>query len=227
MSRDEFLSEVKARMLQLIAHTGHSPHRWKHGMSVLLEKKPGVRLVDKLRGILLLEGDCNMYNKVIFGVRMLDNAYSAGVIPRENHAQRGSTALEVAFLRLLTLDISRQRRHFMALASVDAANCYDRVGHSFLSLACRAMGLPVQAIKVMTTTLSRMKFYLRSGYGDSARHYGADPDNPLEGLCQGSGAAPEVWLVVSSMLIHYMRDEGCDITITSSMSSTILRLCTW
>ena len=77
IARDEFLSEGKARMLQLIAHTGHSPHRWKHLMSVFLENKPGIRLFDKLRGVLLLEGDCNMYNKVIFGVRMLDNAYSA------------------------------------------------------------------------------------------------------------------------------------------------------
>ena len=29
------------------------------------------------------------------------------------------------------------------------------------------------------------------------------------------------------MLIHYMCNKGCDITITSSMSSTILRLCAW
>ena len=226
-AKDDVLSECKAMKLDLIARCGYSPNRWGHGMSCLLEKKPGVRLVNKLRGILLLEGDCNMFNKVIFGIRMIDRGTKANVIPQENHARRGSTAIEVAFLRLLTLDVSRQRRHFMAMASVDAANCYDRVGHTFLSLACQAFGTPVSAVKVMTHTLAKMKFYLRSGFGDSTRFFGGDPDNPMEGLCQGSGAAPAVWLVVSALLIHYMQEQGCNIEIRSALSASILRLCSW
>ena len=50
-----------------------------------------------------------MFKKVIFGIRMIDCGTKVNVIPQENHARRGSTAIEVAFLRLLTLDVSRQR----------------------------------------------------------------------------------------------------------------------
>ena len=144
-----------------------------------------------------------MCNKVIFGIQMIDSGNKAKVIPQENHAHRGSTSIEVAFLRLLTLDISRQRRHCMAMASVGAANCYNCVGHTFLSLACQSFGTPVSAVKVMTHTLAKMKFYLRSGFGDSTRFFGGDPDNPMEGLCQYNDTAPAVWLVISSILIHY------------------------
>jgi hypothetical protein len=47
--------------------------RWSKGLSVMLEKMFGIRLVSKLRSILLMEADFNDMNKEVYGVRMLDN----------------------------------------------------------------------------------------------------------------------------------------------------------
>ena len=102
---------------------------------------------------------------------MIDCTDAAGVITHDNHTHRGSTALEVEFLQLLTLEASQQCRHFMTMLSVDAANCYVHVGRTFLSLACQDMGLHVEEIKVMTHMLDQIKFFLRSGFGDSARFF--------------------------------------------------------
>ena len=44
---------------------------WPRGLSVMLEKKPGVTLIEKLRAILLMESDSNASYKEIFGNRML------------------------------------------------------------------------------------------------------------------------------------------------------------
>ena len=110
---------------------------------------------------------------------MIEKADSAGIIFRENHAQSGSTALEVEFLWFLMMDISHQRRYFMAFTLIHAANCYDCVGHAFLSLACRTRGPSSEEIKVMNLTFVHIQFFLRSGFGSPTRFYGADPNNPL------------------------------------------------
>jgi hypothetical protein len=42
---------------------------------MMLEKTLGVTLVTKLRTILLMEGDFNAANKIVYGIQMLDNAW--------------------------------------------------------------------------------------------------------------------------------------------------------
>ena len=49
----------------------------------MLEKTLGVTLVTKLRAILLMEGDFNTTNKIVYGVRMLQNARKHNQMPEE------------------------------------------------------------------------------------------------------------------------------------------------
>jgi len=51
------LMNFECRTLTLIARSGIPPERWSKGLQVMLEKTEGVSLVDKLRFILLMEGD--------------------------------------------------------------------------------------------------------------------------------------------------------------------------
>jgi hypothetical protein len=46
-------------------------------------KALGVTLVTKLRAILLMEGDFNAMNKIVYGTRMLDNARKYQLMPEE------------------------------------------------------------------------------------------------------------------------------------------------
>jgi hypothetical protein len=48
--------------------------RCARGLSVMLEKILGCDLITKLRFILLMEGDFNASNKIIFGKRIMDKA---------------------------------------------------------------------------------------------------------------------------------------------------------
>ncbi len=63
-----------------LAH-GIQLERWSWGLSVMLEKTLGVTLVTKLRAILLMEGDFNATNKIVYGVRMLQNARKHNQMP--------------------------------------------------------------------------------------------------------------------------------------------------
>jgi hypothetical protein len=50
-------------------------------LASLLEKVAGVALVNKLRGILLMEGDFNYMNKWVFGHKAIDKLYALGYVP--------------------------------------------------------------------------------------------------------------------------------------------------
>jgi hypothetical protein len=52
-----YLTEVDTIMANLPYRFGFSPQRWRKGLDVMIEKKPGVRQLSKLRAILLYEAD--------------------------------------------------------------------------------------------------------------------------------------------------------------------------
>ena len=74
--------------LNLVTRCGAPLSRWKNGLQVLLEKVPGVALVDKLQAILLMEGDFNFYNKWIFGHVEVDKLYEMDIFQKINIVKR-------------------------------------------------------------------------------------------------------------------------------------------
>ena len=51
-------------LLQIVCKLGHSLSRRKQGITVMLEKKKGCIILEKLREILLVEADLNMVKNV-------------------------------------------------------------------------------------------------------------------------------------------------------------------
>ncbi len=96
---------------------------------------------------------------------------------------------------------------------VDADNCYDRICHPMASMIFQAVGMPTPAIVSMLSTIQDMKFFLRTGYGDSAGYAGG-ADNTLvdpiktQGMCQGNGALPAAWMVTSIPMIAVQCNKG-------------------
>ena len=70
----DYISQFHALQILLALKKGIALEWWSKGLSVMLEKTLGVRLVSKLRAILLMEADFNTMNKKVYGIRMLDNA---------------------------------------------------------------------------------------------------------------------------------------------------------
>ena len=207
-AKSELLSGFLAKQVTLIARTGHPPKRWSKGLTVMLEKVAGLALVNKLRAILLMEADFNMHNKIIFGRRMLDAARDAGMIPEEHFSDKEHTAEDGKFSNILMSDLSRQKRQRMCSISADAGNCYDRIHHAIMALVFLALGVPTGAITAMLQSIQLMKFFLRTGWGQSDSYIGGDPLHILHGMCQGNGAAPAAWLVLSAMLIRIYKRRG-------------------
>ncbi|KAL3760545.1 hypothetical protein ACHAWU_009506 [Discostella pseudostelligera] len=118
-------------------------------------------------------------------------------------------AEDACFDKILTLDLSRQERRPMALVSVDAAQCYDRVNHIMMSLVWTALGVSQTAISIIVDCLSNMTIYTRTGFGDLTSSFGGrDQLIPFCGLGQGSKAAPASWIQLSSIIINSFRSRG-------------------
>jgi hypothetical protein len=105
----------------------------------------GCTLISKLRAILLMEAAFNFSNKLIYGVRMMDNVRQHGFVPEEIYSEKGKTAdnaLQHASLaKVLFFNIARQARVTSGFSSIDAANCYDSIAHAIASLVFQAFGV--------------------------------------------------------------------------------------
>ena len=130
--------------------------------------------------------------------------------------------------KTLFYDITRQARVPAAIASVDASNCYDRIAQAIASLVFQAFGVPTTAIETMLGAIENMKFYLRTGFGDSKSFAGGEISVKTQGLTQGNGASPAGWAVISICIIgaHGKKGHGakfvCPITHLKHHLSAIL-----
>jgi len=212
-----------AQKITLIARGGCPPDRWGHGLQVMLEKVAGVALVNKLRAILLMEADFNYMNKWIFGHEAINKMYALNYVAEDQYSQKESTAEDAKLDNKLSMDLSRQLRHPLATMSADADKCYDRINHIVMSLLLLAIIGTVGPVVAMLHPIQTMKFYQRTARGDSKTFMGGrGRDNPLQGLCQGNGAAPACWLIICSVLMHCYKSRGFGSRIISPISGAVI-----
>ena len=219
-SKYDWLCNFFARKLSFVSRTGCAPERWGIGLTVLLEKIAGLVLVKKLRAILLMEADFQMLNRLIFANRAMAEARRLGLIPDEQYAERQSDGQDGAWLKRLFADISRQARIFIGIISADAGNCYDRIAHAFASLVFQAFGVFITMVAAMLVTIQNMKFFLRTGFGESTVFMTAALGAIIHGLCQGNTASPAGWSLISSILLAAYKRMGHGAVVISPISQT-------
>ena len=93
-------------------------------------------------------------------------------------------------------------------SSVDAANCYNRVAHSIVSLVFQSFGVGEKSVTAMLEAIEEMKNFLRTAYGDSKDFAGSTIEVKTQGLCQGNGAAPAGWCVISTTILQCHKRKG-------------------
>jgi hypothetical protein len=165
-----------------------------------------------------MEADFNVVNKTVYGIRMLKQARRNNLMPKEVFSEHNKMADDGTLTKVITYDIICQMRRSAGVASVDADNCYDRIAHAIASLVFQAFGIPISASESMLTTIQEMKLFLRTGIGVSIE---------TQGLCQGNGASPAGWAMVSICIISAHKKKGhgahftCPITKLTSHNANV------
>ncbi len=174
----------------------------------MLEKKLGSTLVTKLRPILLVERDFNATNKILYGVQMLNNARDNNLMPKEIFSKKNCMEDDGTMCKTLFYDIAWQAKVPVAIACVEVSNCYDRIAHTMASLIFQAFGIPISVVELMLGVIENMKFFLQMGFGDSATFAGGGINIKTQGMCQGNGAAPVGWAVISIYMLSVHGKKG-------------------
>jgi hypothetical protein len=154
---------------------------------------------------------------------MMHQAESQGRIPLKIYGSRKNhEAVEVTINRHLIADLLRLKCIPGAIASVDAESCYDRIAHAAGSLCAQNWDVDPQAIIAMLLTIQRMKYYLRTAFGDSDDFFSSlDDILAYQGSCQGNKGSPAFWLAVSIFLVLMLHRLGHFAQIHLAMSLSL------
>ena len=123
---------------------------------------------------------------------------------------------------MLAYDIARQKRAPFIVASVDAAQCYDRIAHSVAALSLRASKVSESSIHCMLKPIREMEFFIRTAFGESETSVGGK-HNPKQGGCQGNGAAPPMWQQISTTMLGAQHRAGHTVTLTTPISKKSIK----
>jgi hypothetical protein len=186
----------------------------------MLAKMFGCALITKLQSILLMEADFYATNKIIYGQQMLQQALKYKLIPEEIYSERNKLADDGTLVKVLFFDIVRQTRQSAGISSVDADNCYDRSAHPIASMVFQSLGVPQEAATSLLSTIQDMRFFLRTGFGDSKAYVGSTNGKKTQGMCQGNGAAPAGWTVMSIMMIQVHKRKGHGVLLECPITGT-------
>ncbi len=118
---------------------------------------------------------------------MLNNARAHNFMPEEIFSKKNHMADNGTLCKTLFYNIARQAHLPAAIALVDASNCYDRIAHAMASLIFQAFGVPTSAVESILGAIKNMKFFLHTGFGDSASFVGGGTSIKTQDLCQGNG----------------------------------------
>ena len=218
-------AELHAIMARIPIRTGYTPKRWRTSVDSMLPKKKGEWRPGKLRLTSLLMPDYNHNNKIL-GRWAMAEAEDKGLLATEQYGSRKNlSAAKHALNKRLMLDIHRVQRKPGILCANDAKACYDRILHIAAYVALRRTGLKREAVISMLEPIRELKHYIRTAYGDSNIHYGGkewkrDPS----GICQGNGAGPAIWALVSSPLLEILRKQGYGTKLHSAIGDEFIHL---
>jgi hypothetical protein len=216
-SHDNQIAEFDATMANIPYASGYNPTEWKKFIDVLIPKKTASSAIEKLRIIVLFHALFNMNNKRI-GRDMIANAERLNQIPWEVYGSRKRhRAIECAANKVFTTDIARQEHRSMALCSNDAKSCFDRILHSIATICMRRVGVTKQTCLMMFGTLAEAQHYIRTTYGDSDTAYTCI-EIPFQGINQGNGAGPGIWLLVSIPIINMLKTAGFGFKVRTVIS---------
>jgi hypothetical protein len=220
----DHISYFHALKATLILRRGIVLERWARGLSVMLEKMFRCALITKLWSILLMEADFNATNKIIYGQRMLHQARTHKLIPKEIYSERNRLADDGTLAKVLFFDIVCQMRQSVGISAVDVDNCYDRIAHPIALLVFQALGVPQEAVVSLLSMIQDMRFFLCTGFGDSKAYAGSTNGKKTQGLCQGNGAAPAGSTVTSITMIQAHKQKGHGVHLVCPITKTVLHL---
>lgn len=202
--------------------TGTTYSRWHKMIDIMIFKKANNLKVNNIRSVIISEGDWNTAGKIYVTKRLMQQAEKLHLLPSEHiGGRKGRKATDGALTKRLILDNAKIYRRSMAIVSTDAANCYDRMTHKFISFICVKWGLAIQVMISLLAPLQTARHHTRTAYGDSTQFFqGVN----LQGAGQGNTSAAPFWTSISTPIIHLLKQNGSHSSFITPLSGIVVTL---
>ena len=219
------MATIDRDLRQIPYKHGFSPNNHRLFTDFQILKKSAVYDVEKMRTIQLMPAAFNMNNKKT-GREVMENAEKFDLLPDEQAGSRKNHRSNLTALnKVLANDIIRARKLPSVIIFNDAKSCYDRIVLWVAALALRRLGATKESTLEMMQTLQSASHKICTAYGDSTSTYGGrDSYPPLQGVGQGNGAGPAIWVAISTVLLTIMRSKGFGLSILSAISLEALAI---
>ena len=215
-------AELHTIMARIPIQTGYTPKRWNKSTDSMLPKKPGEWRPHKLRLTSLLMPDFNHNNKILGRMAMKWAEEKELLAPEQYGSRKRLSAKKHALNKRLMLDAMRIEKRPGILCANDAKSCYDRILHFAAFISLRRVGMPHEAVISMLEPIRCLEHKVRTAYGDSEDSYGGEKwETDPSGICQGNGAGPAIWALVSLPLFDCLRAKGFGAKFTSAIEKNI------
>ena len=217
MAADKTLLKYLTMSMNLPLLTGHAYQRWHTFLDIMAFKKENCIQIDSLRSIVLSEADWNATGRILITKKMMQQAENLELLPNEHlGGRKGRKSIEGAISKQLYIDNTRIMRIPTIILSTDAANCYDRMVHKYISLMCVKWGIEPQVMSALLSPLQSARHHTRTAYGDSTSFF---QGKNLQGAGQGNTGAAPYWTCISTSMIEVMKEEGMTSRLRAPISN--------
>jgi hypothetical protein len=134
--------QLMVDIMDLASNKGFILERWTKVINVMLYKKPGIYLNNKLRMIHLFEADYNFIIGTIFGRRALYSGVDNNTLHPSQWAQPGRQCSDVVVMCELTIAVAKMTKTPLAGFENDASACYDRIVMNMVAAVFDRLGVP-------------------------------------------------------------------------------------
>ena len=227
---DEALAAMDATLREVPLQYGFAPDEWNPMTDCSIPKKEDSPRLEEMRTIVLMDAAYNMNNKW-YGKEFMKHNEALETIPEEQSGSRKrKKAAEVALKKVLAMDLLRQFRRAGFLCSNDAIQCYDRILHNVAMLCMMRLGADKSAVTSLFGQLQQAQHAIMTAHGLSEPKYGGSLRStqglpPIQGVMQGNGMGPIIWLAISAVLLGIMHSQGFATLFWGALTVAQISMC--
>ena len=223
--RNDDICTIHNDINNIINTTGYSLTRLQRSLDIMIPKKSGSFIADKMRLINLVQPCFNQLT-ALNSYRFMRHAEKHNLMAIEQFGSRKNlSAILHATNKTLMFDYLRLTKTKAVICANDAKSCYDRIVLVAAFLCLRRMGLQSAPIKAMFNTIQRMRHFTSTAFGTSTNYYDTLLlMDILNGILQGNCFGPGTWAAVSTPLLDMIRGEGFGMHIQGPISGEKLHI---
>jgi hypothetical protein len=130
----------------------------------------------------------------------------------------------VALKKELKYNYAKLTRTQLITIDNDAKSCFDCILCNIAMLVSQYFGIATKYCRLQSTARKETNFRIRIALGDSKRSNKHNQETLICGTGQGSCASPALWLLICSILMDLLQENGNGITMEYVEENTKERL---